>query len=415
MKCSKCGNEFNGKFCTNCGSPAPTNPVCPTCGEEVKGKFCTKCGAPAPQADAVTVPATEPAQIPTVETTPVQTEATQNAESMQYNPAQNEPAQPMQNAYQQYDSNPEPVQYGQTQPAYDQQFTNQPNDRFTGQQFTNQPNDQFVGQQFTNQPVKSVPNGKKPMSGGKVVALVVGIVAALVIIIGVIVGILMFKFIGAVEDEVSKFEESSKISIHIDDDEETTEEVTEEETTEDSLVTNDIEYEEKFDSKSGLYYSEIDSESVEITGYEGDYSFTGETLEVKIPSEIDGKAVVNISFLGVWDFYEQDVHIKVTIPGSIKSLSSYSLSFNDDIDEVVIEDGVETLESDAFIGCDDLVKVTVPESVTMMDDCGLGLDVEDDDYSKNKTIDGFVMYGKKGSAAESYCKENGLKFSEIKK
>lgn len=47
MKCQNCGNEFEGKFCPNCGTPAPTNTkrFCSNCGAEMNGNFCSNCGA----------------------------------------------------------------------------------------------------------------------------------------------------------------------------------------------------------------------------------------------------------------------------------------------------------------------------------------------------------------------------------
>ena len=46
MKCPKCGAESNGKFCPECGAPmAAVGPKrCPKCGTEVSGKFCPECG-----------------------------------------------------------------------------------------------------------------------------------------------------------------------------------------------------------------------------------------------------------------------------------------------------------------------------------------------------------------------------------
>ena len=50
VKCSKCGNNVTGKFCSNCGTPAeqsqPVSSKCPNCGSEFKpgNKFCTQCG-----------------------------------------------------------------------------------------------------------------------------------------------------------------------------------------------------------------------------------------------------------------------------------------------------------------------------------------------------------------------------------
>lgn len=58
MKCSKCGYEYEGKFCPECGQSAPgTKTRCKNCGTEFEGKFCTNCGqsvdanqsSPAPQ------------------------------------------------------------------------------------------------------------------------------------------------------------------------------------------------------------------------------------------------------------------------------------------------------------------------------------------------------------------------------
>ena len=34
MKCTNCGNDFEGKFCPECGTPAPRSATCPNCGAE---------------------------------------------------------------------------------------------------------------------------------------------------------------------------------------------------------------------------------------------------------------------------------------------------------------------------------------------------------------------------------------------
>lgn len=45
MKCSKCGYEYEGKFCPECGQSAPGTKIkCKNCGTEFEGKFCTNCG-----------------------------------------------------------------------------------------------------------------------------------------------------------------------------------------------------------------------------------------------------------------------------------------------------------------------------------------------------------------------------------
>ena len=47
MKCEKCGTEFEGNFCPNCGTPSEAGKnICPKCGQVRSGtdRFCKNCG-----------------------------------------------------------------------------------------------------------------------------------------------------------------------------------------------------------------------------------------------------------------------------------------------------------------------------------------------------------------------------------
>lgn len=46
MRCAKCGQEFEGNFCPNCGTPVPRQEHCPQCGKpRAEGeRFCSACG-----------------------------------------------------------------------------------------------------------------------------------------------------------------------------------------------------------------------------------------------------------------------------------------------------------------------------------------------------------------------------------
>ncbi|MFR6111344.1 MAG: hypothetical protein ACLUIQ_08275 [Dialister invisus] len=49
--CAECGTKNTGKFCANCGKPAPAPAAewtCSECGTQNKGKFCANCGHPRP-------------------------------------------------------------------------------------------------------------------------------------------------------------------------------------------------------------------------------------------------------------------------------------------------------------------------------------------------------------------------------
>ena len=411
MKCTKCGAEFTGKFCTNCGAPAPTNPVCPNCGEEITGNFCMKCGTPAPKNDS----------------TPVQTEQTQPTEPVVNVPEQTEVTEPVQTnpvpeSTSEQNEIPEPVQYNPTNNFNANVEPNhvQPQQTSFGQQFTNGSNGGYTGQQFTNQPQNNVPSGKKPMSNGKVAAIIISVVVGLIVILGIVGGVVACNIVNGFVKDGNDIVNSiiSDASSYISEYEDyTLTEWIEDTTAHESSDSSD--YDDcygRLDNVSHCYYKETEG-GVKITGYDNMYDYDAKTLTVEIPSEIDGKDVVELESLGVYNLssYDDDEKfIKVVIPGSVKVIREYAVSFNEDIDEVVIEDGVETIEPTAFFGCDDLVKVTVPKSVNTMDDCGIGLEYKDEDSYEESAIEGFVLYGTKGSAAESYAKENKLKFAEVK-
>lgn len=387
MKCTNCGNEFMGKFCPNCGTPAPVNDSAPVQNEQTQP--------------------TEP-----VVNTPEQTEATQ--------PVWETPVPentPEQNVI------PEPVQYNPTSDYNSnvQQEPAQPQQTSFGQQFTNSSNGGYTGQQFTNQPQNNAPSGKKGMSTGKIVGLVLGIVGGLILILCIIVGVVACNIFNAGKNVINNFASSYVSEIKdiensvISEIEDYTLPDWEEDTTapETSDSSDYEDYYGKLDNVSHCYYKETEG-GVKITGYDNMYDYEAKTLTVEIPSKIEGKDVVEIESLGVYNYSgNDDLYIKVVVPGSVKVIREYAFAFNDDINEVVIDDGVETIESYAFYDSENLKSVTVPKSVTSMDDCGLGMEIDDDTYD-DVAIDGFVLYGTKGSAAESYAKENNLKFSEAK-
>lgn len=389
MKCLQCGAELNGnKFCTNCGAPAPqesTGPVCPKCGQPVDGKFCTKCGTPIEQ----------PAQ------TEQNTVSNINADNVAENTADNaaETATQPVDYQNTYTDNIQPVQYNAN--------TNQQNTGYNGQQFTNQPNGTYAGQQFTNQQ-NTAQNGKKPMSGGKIALIIVSIVVGLMIILGVIVGVVACSAVNSVfdvaKDAASMYDDdlssaADYLSSYLD-----------EYSSDVDDYFNSSSNTEVSDEKTGLVFEESDEyDGWAVVDYNTpDYNVSKITVE--IPEKFQGKEVVEIKRLYIYDNdYTDKGYIKVIIPGTVKVIDDYSVSFLGDINEVVIKDGVEKIEDSAFTGDNDLTKIHIPASVTdMAEDCGIGFDEGD------KPIKDFTLYCAKGSAAEKYAKDHKLNY-EIEK
>ena len=108
-----------------------------------------------------------------------------------------------------------------------------------------------------------------------------------------------------------------------------------------------------------LPYTYVESEdgTLEITGYNGDET------KLTIPSEIDGKEVTSIG-------------------------------------------------AAAFANCTSLTSVTIPSSVTKIQDEAFGYYYDKEDWCIKK-VDNFTITGYTGSAAYTYAKDNGFKFISL--
>ena len=102
----------------------------------------------------------------------------------------------------------------------------------------------------------------------------------------------------------------------------------------------------------------------------------------------------------------------ITIPDSVTSIGGWTFRCTS-LTSINIPDSVTSIGSGAFLDCTSLTSVTIPNSVTKIGDNAFGYyydSIEDSIENKYKTIDGFTIYGNKGSAAEKYAKDNRFKF-----
>lgn len=359
MKCPNCGFESNGKFCENCGSLLAQNGTQENT-ESVNGFEQTNQNtAPEPP-------------------------------SYEYNTENRTYGQPYQ-SNQQYGQQNYSDGFGQNQTQ---------NSTSYGQQFTNSQNG-YSGQQFSN-----VPNGKKPNSN-KTAIIIVSIVSGIIILIIAITTILVCNFLPKFMDMADKYADKAfdAASSYISDE-------FKKETT---VPTEDPDAYDKVDENTHLRYRESDNyDGIVITGaeyefYESYINSDEKKFTINIPSELNGKKVVEVEYMTV---YVPDKEITIVIPDTVKIIGSYAFCYSDDVVAVEIPNSVEVIDSGAFVGDSKLKKITVPDSVKEMDDCGLGFNT-DDNYKKVKIQD-FKMYCKKGSAAETYAKENGFSYEIIK-
>ncbi len=113
--------------------------------------------------------------------------------------------------------------------------------------------------------------------------------------------------------------------------------------------------------------------------------------EIKIPETVNN--------IGSYAFDGCTGLKTVTIPG--KALAVWNEAFRGctGLESVYLQEGVERIDSRAFEGCTSLKTLVIPESVNFIE--------HDAIWHK----EGLTIYGKAGSYAETYAKNNSIKFS----
>lgn len=100
--------------------------------------------------------------------------------------------------------------------------------------------------------------------------------------------------------------------------------------------------------------------SVSVIGYDDEAA--GYADEVEFLDTLAGFPVECIES----STFHYDHFAKVTVPKYTKIIRSYSFSYSESLKEVYLPEGLEKIESSAFIGCGALSSVVIPESVTTL-------------------------------------------------
>lgn len=101
---------------------------------------------------------------------------------------------------------------------------------------------------------------------------------------------------------------------------------------------------------------------------------------------------------------------KVTIPSGVTEIAENAFYHCIVLTEVTIPDTVTSISDRAFYECTSLKAVTIPKSVTEIGEQAFGYYTSGTD---DKKISGFTVSGSRGSAAETYAKDNGFTFTAL--
>ena len=145
-----------------------------------------------------------------------------------------------------------------------------------------------------------------------------------------------------------------------------------------------------------------------LTDIEG-YAFSGCTSlsEINIPD-----SVANIGDSA----FMYTALKKINIPGSIKNITQYAFCSCKSLEEIYISEGVESIECGAFKDTALNRKITIPRSVTQIDDDAMEYDTDKGDYDDGQINTAkTVIYGYKDTEAKRFAETKRFEFIDIDK
>ncbi len=132
---------------------------------------------------------------------------------------------------------------------------------------------------------------------------------------------------------------------------------------------------------------------------------------------LDSEGTLTISGTGAMDdyyyaespFWDNEDIKKIIIKDGVTSIGDYTFPDCESLKSLTIPDGVTSIGERAFSDCTSLKRITIPDSVMSIGDQALGY-YYDEDSSETKIMTDLTISGSKGSEAERYANDNGLKF-----
>lgn len=148
-------------------------------------------------------------------------------------------------------------------------------------------------------------------------------------------------------------------------------------------------------------------------------------LEIELPDSV--KAIEGAAFdKTAWyenhsdgDVYAGRIYYKykgeisenmlVTIKDGTKGIAGNAFLMQTKLNKVEMPESITNIGDCAFMGCESLKTITIPKTVTVIEEYALGY------LNEKYKVPDFVIRGYEGTAAETYAKENGFTFESLGK
>ena len=153
-------------------------------------------------------------------------------------------------------------------------------------------------------------------------------------------------------------------------------------------------YWDAFDCCEALTKAVLPKNLNRITSYS--FRSTGIT-EIEIPETVDN--IESFAFYGCKGLKT------VTIPGKAEAVGSQAFEACTSLESVYLQEGVKRIDSQAFLNCTGLKTLAIPESVFLIEHDAIG------NTTGNESTATLTIYGKAGSEAETYAKNQRINFS----
>lgn len=146
--------------------------------------------------------------------------------------------------------------------------------------------------------------------------------------------------------------------------------------------------------------------------------YNGKDEEVVIPEEINDKKVTSIAS---WAFAHNDTITSVIIPDNIQVIGDFTFSKCTSLKNVTLSNSIDEIHIDTFSSCEALESIKIPNSViaigngafrfcTSLKSIEIPNSVTKIDEDAFLGCDSLTIHGAKGSYAESFAKEQNIKF-----